>query len=309
MARLKKFSLFLLFSLSIGLGYRIIQYNTNLIVDNYFTHCCFSDFCKLTLQSYNTNVNIRLSNNQCLILDKNDTIRFNSLRFFSEKQSYEVMFRLLDCSIDVNETVLTIRCNKEHRILVSNQLLTDKEQCYDKSKYTNYYTTVLNCGSNSCIYYVYLDCFIIKSVLLYKVNVYTSVSDKKEYIYVNFRANTDLRKCCLQFNNKYFEIVSNSNCIENIEKDKKYSFVLKRVNGTNSIFSGILQCEDKKGNKYSFSVVEKYEHKETFNEKLLAFIMDKGLLILIAIAGYLLWKEWEKHREKLKSAKQQLEEQ
>jgi len=282
---------------------RIITYTNNIIVDNYYIHCCFSELCSITLRTYNNVINVKLTKDKCLELDKNDINKFIELTFKSFDLSYNVYFNLLDCKVTQNSNCFTIQCNSKHNIAFTQQINNLLGLNYT---HTNLLTRCFNFqDSNNHIIYLVIDNKIVKSFIIHsKANIFAKIT----------LANKDTFKYCIKSDKALnCSFTLSKDCLSldftnlNLNANKLYCFSIhNNCNKTIDSFSVLAHCKDQ---YYNYNLVTNYvkPYKPTLNDKIISFIKSNGLVLVIALVIVYLWNEYKKWKIKMQSSKEELE--
>lgn len=292
-----RFLLLILF-LNITFSYQIIQ---NLTPDYYKTHCCYTEYCFITLD----NTEIRLSKNDCLYIP--NPKQYEKLTFSSIKRSYEILFSQQDCQI--NETInreeffylITISCKKPHYINITKEL-----NIFQKPpKPTTFLTKKIPITQEEQLFFITIDNKLVKAITIpKKATLKTNIQKTEDGFILTIITNKPLT-CNLQpsvgYTLSFSQIYVQQRAQISLEKSQTSSIQQKQP-------AVKIECLDEHNFKYTNTITyfQKTE-KENPSQQLFNFLKDYWLFFILLILVYYLYGAITLYKEKNKKAKEELE--
>jgi hypothetical protein len=235
------------------------------------------------------------------VLSKDEIKNYRKLAFTSDNLAYDVDFSLSDCKLQKNkfdnELCYIVKCNSKHKLTISDKILSANDLLSLNKR--SILVKCFRCSDSIQKYYVYIDDVIRDIIFVDKcLNIKYSIRREKNIIKLFLQSNKNV-KCELQYNKQCFNSSIDYSQLE-LSVNKKY--MLEFVDKCNTMFEAKLKC-----NNETYYITENIQYKETLNDKVINFIKENGIIILIAIVLYLLYREYQKHKAKFVVAKEQLE--
>jgi len=148
-------------------------------------------------------------------------------------------------------------------------------------------------------YYVYIDVTIRDVLFLDRcLSIRYSIRREKNIVKLYLQSNKNV-KCTLEYNKKCFNSTIDYSNLE-LTAEKKY--MLEFVDKCGVMFEAKLKC-----NKTIYYITENVNVKETLNDKVINFIKENGIIVIIAMLLYVLYREYQKYKAKFVTAKEQIE--
>jgi len=294
-------------------GFQILQNSSQTLQeDNYKIHCCYSDFCLINLD----NNKIRITQNDCLILDSNDFIKYQKLTFFSMNRQYEVSFNSLDCQI--NKTIdyeafkelIKVSCKKPHFIEILEQpknLLTQFNT--NENDLTTDRIKEIKIKDKEQTFFIYIDNSLVKIITTPKKAMLSAKIEKTKDAYiVKITTNKPLH-CSIKPNTGYTLPMNEFDIQQYLE------FSLEPIQIQNSEIKPAkqptiyLKCQDKDGFNYIFSKTyyTKEPNEETPSTKFLNWLKSYWAILIAGVIIYFIYSSYRTYKVMNATAKEQLE--